>query len=58
MRFHVDAEVCERIRRGMAPDDALTSTLRDFGGVARYTEECRDAWGTRVGRAGRPSAPR
>jgi putative ABC transport system permease protein len=48
IRFHVDAEVEARVRRGMSPDDALTSTLRDFGGVARYKDECRDAWSTRV----------
>ena len=48
MRFHVDAEIRERVRRGMTAEDARTSTLRDFGGVSRYKEECRDAWGTRV----------
>ena len=48
MRFHIDAEVRERIRRGMTPDAARTTTLRDFGGVSRFKEECRDAWGTRV----------
>src|SRR5215204_5750123 len=48
MRFHVDTEIRERMRRGMTPEDARTSTLRDFGGVSRYKEECRDAWGTRV----------
>jgi predicted permease len=48
MRFHIDAEVRERIRRGMTPDAARTSTLRDFGGVSRFKEECRDAWGTRL----------
>ena len=48
MRFHLDAEVRERIRRGMMPDDAMTSALRDFGGLARFKDECRDAWGTRV----------
>jgi len=48
MRFHLDAEIAERIRRGMTPDVARTSALRDFGGVSRFKEECRDAWGTRV----------
>jgi len=48
MRFHVDTEIRERMRRGMTPEDARTSTLRDFGGVSRYKEDCRDAWGTRV----------
>src|SRR5688572_8280503 len=48
MRFHVDTEVRSRIERGMSPDEALTSTLRDFGGVARFKDECRDAWSTRV----------
>ncbi len=48
MRFHLDAEVAERVRRGMTPDAARTSALRDFGGVSRFKEECRDAWGTRM----------
>ena len=45
MRFHLDAEVRERVRHGMPPDAALTSALRDFGGSARYKDECRDARG-------------
>ena len=48
LRFHLDAEIAERVRRGMTPDAARTSALRDFGGVSRFKEECRDAWGTRV----------
>ena len=48
MRFHLDAEIAERVRRGMTPDAARTAALRDFGGVSRFKEECRDAWGTRV----------
>ncbi len=48
MRFHIDAEIAERIRRGMTPDAARTSVLRDFGGVSRFKDECRDAWGIRV----------
>jgi predicted permease len=48
MRFHLDAEIAERIRRGMTPDTARTSALRDFGGVSRFKEECRDAWGARM----------
>src|SRR6476659_7412776 len=48
MRFHLDAGIAERIRRGMTPECARTSALRDFGGVSRFKEECRDAWGTRA----------
>ncbi len=48
MRFHLDAEIAERVRGGMTPDAARTSALRDFGGVSRFKEECRDAWGTRM----------
>ena len=48
LRFHLDAEIAERVRRGMTPDAARTSALRDFGGVSRFKEECRDAWSTRV----------
>src|SRR5512133_152626 len=46
--FHLDAEIAERIRRGMTPEAARTSALRDFGGVSRFKDECRDAWGIRV----------
>ena len=48
LRFHLDAEIAERVRRGMTPDAARTSALRDFGGVSRFKDECRDAWSTRV----------
>jgi predicted permease len=48
MQFHLDAEIEERVRRGMSVERARTSALRDFGGVARFTEEVRDAWGTRL----------
>jgi len=32
----------------MTPEAARTSALRDFGGVSRFKDECRDAWGIRV----------
>ena len=45
LRFHVDMEVAARLRAGMTPAAARRTTLRDFGGLERYKEECRDARG-------------
>ena len=48
LRFHLDAEIRERVRRGVSPDAALATAPRDFSGVARFKDECRDAWGNRI----------
>src|SRR5687767_12941871 len=45
LRFHVDAEIERLVREGRSPDEARREALRDFGGVERYKEECRDARG-------------
>ena len=45
LRFHVDAETERLVREGRPPDEARREALRDFGGVERYKEECRDARG-------------
>ncbi len=42
---HVEMEAEMRARRGMSPEDARRSALRDFGGVTRYREEVHDARG-------------
>lgn len=42
MRFHIDMEVAELERMGMAPADARRRALAAFGGVRRYTEEGRE----------------
>ena len=48
LRFHIEREIEERVRNGADPDEARRSTLRDFGGVTRYADECRE---TRPGMA-------
>jgi hypothetical protein len=47
VRFHLDREVQERVRRGEAPSEATRAARLAFGGVERYKEHVRDARGTR-----------
>ena len=47
MRFHVEMEVEENLRRGMAPDEARRRAMLAFGGVERHKESQRDQRGTR-----------
>jgi putative ABC transport system permease protein len=42
MRFHIARETERNIQRGLKPKDARRAALRDFGGVERIKEECRD----------------
>jgi predicted permease len=42
---HVTMETEHRTQRGMTPDEARRTTLRDFGGVGRIREEVRDERG-------------
>jgi predicted permease len=42
LRFHLEMEAEENVRRGMAPDEARLAAMRSFGGVERFKEECRD----------------
>jgi putative ABC transport system permease protein len=48
LRFHVERETQENIRRGMTPENARLVALRALGGAEKVKEECRDA---RTGRA-------
>ena len=48
MRYHIECETAERIQRGMKPDEARRSAMRDFGGVERHKEDARDARGIRL----------
>jgi putative ABC transport system permease protein len=48
LRFHIEREAAERVRRGASSADARAGALRDFGGVERFKEQCRDARGTRL----------
>ena len=42
VRFHLEMETEENLRRGMNPEEARLTALRSFGGVERFKEECRD----------------
>ncbi len=48
MRFHIEMEIEELVRRGMAPEQARREALLKFGGVERFKEEGRDARGVRL----------
>jgi putative ABC transport system permease protein len=43
LRFHVERETEENIRRGMTPENARLTALRALGGAEKMKEECRDA---------------
>ncbi len=42
VRFHLDMETAENIRRGMTPEEARYAARRSFGGVDRTKEAWRD----------------
>jgi len=43
LQFHLQREIDTNIAAGMTPVEARRAALVEFGGVARLTEECRDA---------------
>ncbi|MFN7930821.1 MAG: ABC transporter permease [Blastocatellia bacterium] len=47
VRFHLERETEENIRRGLSPEAARAAAMRAFGGVAQIKEDCRDARGGR-----------
>jgi predicted permease len=48
LRFHLERDTAENLRRGMSPEEARFAALRSFGGVDQSKEESRDARGVRV----------
>jgi predicted permease len=48
LRFHLEREVEENIRRGMSPEEARHTAMLSFGGVDQIKEECRDVRGVRL----------
>ncbi len=42
LKFHIEMEVQANLRRGLDPAHARRQALRDFGGLERTKEECRD----------------
>src|SRR5262249_45844441 len=45
LRFHLEREIEENIRKGMSKEDAEREALKSFGGVEKTKEECREARG-------------
>jgi len=43
LQLHLDQQIEEYVASGMTPAEARYAALRDFGPVARFAEECRDA---------------
>ncbi|HYO62493.1 MAG TPA: ABC transporter permease [Pyrinomonadaceae bacterium] len=48
VRYHLESQIELNVRAGMSPEEARRAALRDFGGVERAKEECRDARGVRL----------
>lgn len=48
VRFHIDMQTEENVRRGMHPADARRSARLAFGGTERFKERAREARGTRL----------
>jgi predicted permease len=42
LRFHVEMQTRENLRRGLSQEEARRAALLSFGGVERFKEECRD----------------
>src|SRR6266446_801105 len=45
LRFHLEMEIEENVRRGMSLLEARRDALVRFGGVEKFKEECRDVRG-------------
>jgi predicted permease len=43
VRFHLEHQIEQHISSGMSPAEARRQALRDFGGLEKFSEECRDA---------------
>ncbi len=47
LKFHLDCQIREKVKKGMTPEEARRTALLDFGGVGQTLENCRDACGFR-----------
>src|SRR5215212_547865 len=47
LRYHVERQAAEYVAGGMTREEARRAALRDFGGVTRSKERCREARGVR-----------
>ncbi len=48
MRFHLEEAIDDLIEQGYRPGEARRLAMKEFGGVEKMKEECRDSWGTRI----------
>jgi putative ABC transport system permease protein len=46
--FHLSEDVDARVADGLSPEDARLAARRDFGSVARVSEDTRDVWVSRT----------
>ena len=44
LQFFLDHQIAANLALGMSPEDARRAALREFGGVLRVKDACRDAW--------------
>jgi putative ABC transport system permease protein len=47
LRFHIEMQTALNMGKGMAPEQARTEALREFGGVEKFKEQCREERGGR-----------
>ncbi|HWT02840.1 MAG TPA: ABC transporter permease [Pyrinomonadaceae bacterium] len=45
LRYHLDRQTEQNVAGGMSADEARRAAVRDFGGLQRAKEDCRDARG-------------
>ena len=48
LRYHLEREAELNVAAGMSPEEARRAALREFGGLTRAREECREARGVRL----------
>jgi putative ABC transport system permease protein len=48
LRDHLEMQIQKNLSRGMPPEDARCSAMRELGGVAQIEEQCRDTRGVSV----------
>jgi hypothetical protein len=44
LQFFLDHQIETNLALGMSADEARRAALREFGGVLRVKDACRDAW--------------
>src|SRR5271170_6156899 len=42
LRFHIERQIQENVAAGMTPQEARHAAVREFGGLEKFKEECRD----------------